>query len=233
MNKTDPIFTIGEKNASFPVEGNTDCQGYLIDTDSKIGLVVISEWWGLNKSICITADKLAKLGYKIVVPDFYRGKVATDREHAGHLMQGLDFPGAVKDIIASIKFLKQKRCEHVAVTGMCMGGALSLATASSSTEVELVIPFYGIPDQKYFPVENIKCPVLFQSGDQDALMGFSDPEYVNSIKEKALKAGVKFESILYKNANHAFMNQDSENYNQNVTEEATQKLDEFIKKHFK
>lgn len=36
----------------------------------------------------------------------YRGKVALDVAEAQHLMEGLDWPGAVKDIQASVKWLK-------------------------------------------------------------------------------------------------------------------------------
>ena len=34
----------------------------------------------------------------VLVPDLYRGKVATNHEDAGHLMGDLDWKGAVDDI---------------------------------------------------------------------------------------------------------------------------------------
>ena len=41
-----------------------------------------------------------------IVPDLYRGKVATDNEEAGHLMGALDWAGAVQDIKACAKLVE-------------------------------------------------------------------------------------------------------------------------------
>src|SRR4029078_10948160 len=54
-------------------------------------MVVIQEWWGLQDQIKGVADKLAKQGYRALVPDLYRGKVALEANEAKHLMEGLDF----------------------------------------------------------------------------------------------------------------------------------------------
>ena len=47
------ITTPSTSNVKFQVEGSEDGQGYLSPNggDSRYGLVLISEWWGLNKSI--------------------------------------------------------------------------------------------------------------------------------------------------------------------------------------
>jgi hypothetical protein len=39
--------------------------------------------------------------------------VTDDREQAGHLLAGLDFPGAVQDIRGAVKFLLSKGCKKV------------------------------------------------------------------------------------------------------------------------
>ena len=225
----DPIFESGIRNVTYKVEGAEDCQGYYIKSDSEIGLVVISEWWGLNKSICTTSEILSKHGFHTIVPDIYRGKNAIDREHAGHLFGDLNFQGAVNDIVGALRYLKQVGCKKIIVTGFCMGGALTLATASSNNEMDLAIPFYGVPDQKYFPVENIKCKVQMHVGSLDDLKGFSDPEHVKQIEEKAKSSGVSFETIVWEGAKHAFMNQDSEKYCKETCTNATAKMIEFIK----
>ena len=48
-----------------------------------------------------------------LVPDLYRGKVATDHETAGHYMSDLDWPGAVKDIAGAAKYLKEKGWSNI------------------------------------------------------------------------------------------------------------------------
>lgn len=55
------ILISGEHNVTFPVVGKEAGQGYLSTKgkNSEYGIVVLQEWWGLNKSICTTTDILA------------------------------------------------------------------------------------------------------------------------------------------------------------------------------
>ena len=43
----------------------------------------------------------------------YRGKVGLDAAEAQHLMDGLDWAGAIKDIEASVNWLKAKGSQKV------------------------------------------------------------------------------------------------------------------------
>lgn len=78
------------------------CPAVLIknkESSSMQGLVILQEWWGINEQIQNEAKEIAESGdFIALVPDLYRGKIATDNEEAGHLMNNLDWPGAVKDI---------------------------------------------------------------------------------------------------------------------------------------
>lgn len=47
------------------------------------------------------------------VTDLYRGELATDNEEASHLMDNLDWKGAVADIQGAAKFLIDKGCSKV------------------------------------------------------------------------------------------------------------------------
>ena len=52
-----------------------------------------------------------------MVPDLYRGKVATDHETAGHYFNDLNWQGAIQDIQAAVKYLNSKGCTKVGVVG--------------------------------------------------------------------------------------------------------------------
>src|ERR1041385_7127764 len=97
--------------------------GYLAEpaAGSKApGMVVIQEWWGMNDQIKGVADKLAKAGYRALVPDLYRGKSTVDAKEAEHLMTGLNFGDAAgQDIRGAVQYLKQAS-PKVGVTGFCM-----------------------------------------------------------------------------------------------------------------
>lgn len=86
-------------------------------------------------------------------------------------MGNLDWSGAVKDIAACARFLKEKGCSKVGVTGFCMGGALSFAAAALVPEVDAAAPFYGIPSPDLCDVSTIKIPLQCHFGDQDQVNG--------------------------------------------------------------
>ena len=50
-----------------------------------------------------------------LVPDLYRGKIATDHETAGHYMSDLDWSGAVQDIAGAAKYLKEKGWPNISL----------------------------------------------------------------------------------------------------------------------
>jgi carboxymethylenebutenolidase len=82
---------------SFKRPDGKSVQGYLAEPkagSSAPGMVVIQEWWGLNDQIKGVADKLAAAGYRALVPDLYRGKVALEANEANHLMTNLNFGDA-------------------------------------------------------------------------------------------------------------------------------------------
>lgn len=55
----------------------------------------------MNEQIQNTAKLIAeKTKFVTAVPDLYRGKVAIDRETAGHYVQDLNWQGAVQDVDA-------------------------------------------------------------------------------------------------------------------------------------
>ena len=101
-----------------------------------------------------------------------------------------------------------------------MGGALAIATIATFDVFDGACPFYGVPDLTKFDLGNIRCKVFAQFGDLDRAKGFSDPETAKNLENSALRRGVDFKLKIWENADHAFMNQDSPNYNSHVAEEA-------------
>ena len=178
------ITTHGIRNYTFKVEGKEDGQAYFAEAGrtSENAIILLQEWWGLNKAICDTAEVFGKEGFAVLAIDIYRGQVADSRERAGHLKEGLDFGSAVFDIISAAKDLKSKGYKKVGITGFCMGGALTLAAVANSDEFSAAVPFYGVPDLSKVPIANIKVPVLAHFGAKDAAKGFSDPETAHKLE---------------------------------------------------
>src|SRR5712692_8205621 len=130
------------KTVSFIRPDGKSVNGYLAEpagAGKAPGMVVIQEWWGLNDQIRGVADKLAKAGYRALVPDLYRGKTAVDAKEANHLMTGLNFGDAAgQDIRGAVQHLKAAS-PKVGVTGFCMGGALTLLAAVNVPEANAAV----------------------------------------------------------------------------------------------
>ncbi|CAK9157976.1 unnamed protein product [Ilex paraguariensis] len=149
---------------------------YVVGKENAPGIVVLQEWWGVDFEVKNHALKISQFdpGYKALIPDLYRGKVGLDVAEAQHLMDGLDWQGAVKDIQASVNWLKANGSQKVGVTGFCMGGALAIASSVLVPGVDAVAAFYGVPSSELADPTHAKAPVQAQFGERDNFVGFSD-----------------------------------------------------------
>ena len=91
-----------ERKITYRRPDGKECNAYYAipaAAEAAPGVVVLQEWWGLNKQIKGVADRLAEVGYRALVPDLYRGKVTLEAAEAEHLMSNLDFgDAATQDI---------------------------------------------------------------------------------------------------------------------------------------
>ncbi|GAB1599744.1 uncharacterized protein LOC115209710 [Argonauta hians] len=219
------------KNITIPSENKKgDCPGVLIGDPgiNKRGLIVLQEWWGLNQQIQDEAEDLSSRGpFVTLVPDLYRGKLATDNEEAGHLMSNLDWNGAIEDIAGAAKYLLRLGCKKVGVTGFCMGGALSLAAAVHVPEISACAPFYGIPGDTLADVTQIKIPLQCHFGKYDEKAGFSSPVEQEILRKKLNSSKVKHEFHSY-DAGHAFTNAKSTGFHKVSSDLSLSRLIKFM-----
>ena len=91
----------------------------------------------------------------------------------------------------------------VAVGGFCWGGGQTFAYATHNPNIASAFVFYGTAPKDEAAYKKIKAPVYgFYGGDDFRITG-EVPEV-----EKRMKAlGKKYEPVIYKGAQHAFMRQ--------------------------
>ena len=185
-------------------------KGYLaepVDKATAPGVVVIQEWWGLDDEVKAVADRLAKAGYRALVPDLYRGKLAIEANEAEHLMGDLNFGDAAgQDIRGAVQYLKATGSAKVAVTGFCMGGALTILAACNVPELDASIVWYGNPPLEYVKADAISKPMLGHWAMHDEFFPIAG---VDQLEQKLKQAGVDYEFHRY-DTKHAFANPKSD-----------------------
>src|SRR5688572_24009873 len=227
------------KMVTFNRPDGKSVNGYLAEPaagGNAPAMVVIQEWWGLDAEIKGVADKLAKAGYRALVPDLYRGKVALEANEAKHLMDGLNFGDAAgQDIRGAVQYLK-KDSKKVGVTGFCMGGALTVLSAVNVPEADAGVIWYGYPPLDYVDASKVKMPLLGHWATQDQAFPIGG---VDALEKKLREAKVNFEFHRY-NAKHAFANEaadtkklDMLKYDRQAAELAWQRTTEFLAKNLR
>jgi carboxymethylenebutenolidase len=187
--------------------------GYLAEPAESRGapaMVVIQEWWGLNDQIRGVADRLAGAGYRALVPDLYRGKVALEANEAEHLMNDLDFGDAAgQDVRGAVQYLKASGSTKVGVTGFCMGGALTLLSAVNVPEADAAVVWYGYPPLEFIDASKISAPLLGHWATDDDAFPIAN---VDELEKMLSAADVDYEFHRY-DAKHAFANETADSKN--------------------
>lgn len=169
-------------------------------SDKAPCLVLVQEWWGVNDHIRDLADRFAKDGFLVLAPDLYHGTVTKDASEASKLMTALDTLAAVKEIGAAVARLKEHpRCNgKVGVTGFCLGGALTLASACHLPGLSAAVSFYGIPPAEKVDYRKVTAPVMMHIATRD---DWVTPEKAEGVKKQL--PGIELH--LYE-SEHAFVN---------------------------
>jgi len=193
------------------------------------GIVVIQEWWGLNDQIKRVGKDWTDAGYRVLIPDLYRGEKALDEKEAEHKMDDLDFGDAAsQDVRGAVQYLKGDS-ERVGVIGFCMGGVLSVLAAMHVPETDVAVSWYGIPPDEAGDPAAINVPLQCHFATQDT---FFPIETADAFEEKLKAGNVDYEAYRY-DAQHAFANEDWDKYDPEASKQAWQRSMAFFNKHLK
>lgn len=193
------------------------------------GVVVIQEWWGLNRHIKRVADRFAGAGFTALAPDLYRGTVTKSPDEAGKLLMALNIVQAEKDLRGVVDHLRQLTGKPVGTVGFCMGGVLSLFAACANGEgVGACVVYYGGRPKVEFDFDRLSAPVLGHWAEDDELANANVPRFEAELK----KRGRPFEFHRYPGTKHAFFNDERpEVYNREAAETSWERTVAFFDRH--
>ena len=138
-----------------------------------------------------------------LAPDLYHGKSTVEEAEAAHLMQGLDWGKAAKEISGAIRHLREAEdCTTIGVVGFCMGGALTLISALDPA-VDAYVAYYGFPPAGAAPVEKIAAPGLIFFGEDEGYFSVPDAQ---AFAKAQTGRGCPTDVVVYPGAGHGFFN---------------------------
>jgi len=192
------------------------------------GVVVVHEWWGLNTQIKGMADRLAELGFLVVVPDLYGGRVADEPGLAHELARGLNEDRAVTIIKGAIDYVKhydKAKDRNVGTLGFCMGGGYALQAALRGADVRATVMFYGSVQTTREAVMPLRGPLLGIFGAQDRGIPVAEVRKFEAALREAHKKSL---IVIYRGVGHAFMNETGPGYDKATADTAWARATKFL-----
>ncbi len=194
--------------------GDTSHQAYLAYDDelaeSRPGIVIVHEWWGLNDYIVRRTHMLAELGYTALAIDMYGGgQTAASPDEAGALMTGVlnDMETGSAALKAGYELLLDQPGvdrERTAAIGYCFGGAMVLHMARIGMPLKAVASFHGALGSFHSAAPgSIGAKMLVCHGAADSMVTMDDLE---GFKKEMDTAGADYEVLLLDGAKHGFSN---------------------------
>jgi carboxymethylenebutenolidase len=192
----------------FPANGVTS-RGYLAlpSRPGRGGVLVLQEWWGLNRNIRDVADRLARSGYSALAPDLYHGMVVTEGGEAEKLYMALNIARAEADLRGAAQYLRGREevgGAPLGIVGFCMGGQLALFAAATTPEhYSAVVDFYGVHPNVTIDESRLQAAVLAVFAERDAWISQVE---IDRLRSLLARSGAKHEVHVYGNTEHGFLN---------------------------
>lgn len=220
---------------------------YLAQPDTpgvRPNVLVGFEMFGVTDYVRGLADRLARLGYNALVPDFYhrlghRLELTADeagRARGFELVHGTTREGVRRDARAAITHLVERAggSNRTAMLGLSVGGHIAYYIATQLPLTTLIVFYPGwltgtdIPLSQPEPtlsltsrIAELGASVLFLVGEQDHLF---TAEQRQQIADRLDDAGVRHEMVVYPDTLHGFFCHERDTYRPQAAADAWSRL---------
>ncbi|MCG7897943.1 MAG: dienelactone hydrolase family protein [Candidatus Thiodiazotropha weberae] len=199
-------------------------QAYLTGSDeSRSGILILHEWWGVKPHNRQWADQFADAGYQALVVDLYDGRVTDDAEQAALWMREIDQQATDHKLIAAIEYLARDG-RKIAVYGCSFGGKQAIHASLLKPElVDATAIAYCRMETDPSKLANLQGPVLAIYAEQER----NWPDKQHDFEQAMNEAGKQTESVSY-DAAHGFTNPTSPRYDEAADRAAWQVVINFL-----
>ena len=196
--------------------------------ESKGGIVILQEIFGVTDQLKAVAARYAALGYDVAIPALFdrleKGAVIpfSEAPRGRDLMLASDLETRMCDVDAAVSTLQAKGGK-VALIGFCWGGGLAIR-AAQVLDIAASVAFYGTRLDQY-QIAPLKAPVQGHWGLEDSHV---PPEMLAAAQDYF----PMMEVHTYDGAGHAFANEARPaDYFEDAAETAHRRTASFIAAH--
>jgi carboxymethylenebutenolidase len=151
--------------------------------ETRGGLVVLQEIFGVNSHIRHVADDFAAQGYHVIAPAIFDrvepgvelGYSSDDAAKGVDIRAKLKLEDTLADIAAAVEAASVSG--PVGIVGYCWGGTLAFAAAQHVDGLAAAVGYYG-SGIAALPKAQLRCPVMLHFGDQDKSIPLADIEKI-------------------------------------------------------
>ena len=208
-------------NEKLPVADGTTMTAYCARPagQSRVGVIVAHELFGVSPEIQAVANELARAGYLTIAPEFYHRAAPPGRwlqrddqgrEEGFAYLNQLSRENALADAAAAADWLRGQ-VDEVAMIGFSAGGHLAYLAACRLPIDRTAVLYGGWLPTTDIPMSQptatldltpgIKGRLLYLVGDDDALIDAGQREQIGAALQGA---GVRHEVVSYPGVGHAF-----------------------------
>jgi carboxymethylenebutenolidase len=231
----DPMAP-ADTNITYPGPDGVTLNGYLAvpsGSGRRPAVLMIHEWWGLNRDTALLADALAGEGFVVLAADAFRGSVAQTPSKARSQISETPQEQIAADLDAALEYLKahgRTDPDRIASLGFCFGGTQSMHMGTRTPELAAVVIFYGsgpIQDPGRLGSMRRAGPVLGIYGEEDGNIPVSSVrEFEEALNEKNVENTI----LVYEGVGHAFVKSDTYD-NGGTAERAWNRMITFLKEN--
>jgi len=172
------------------------------------GILLVPNVLGTKEADFLYAEKVAALGYAVLVADVFGQGKRTTREDpdAGRYMNELNADRALlRDRMLSghalLKDMPAVDAARTAAIGFCFGGKCVLDLARAGADIAGGVSFHGVYEAPPFPNATITAKLLVCHGWEDPI---APPEATVGLAKELTEAGCDWQIHAYGHTGHAF-----------------------------
>ncbi|ADO68455.1 Dienelactone hydrolase family protein [Stigmatella aurantiaca DW4/3-1] len=195
-------------------------------------VLVLHDEGGLSEHFLHWADRLAAEGYAALAVDLYGTQESTAPDGTVTVVKMLDVERARKVLQAAHAFLvtdARVRAPRTAVMGWGLGGSWALRLGMAEPALDAVVTYSGLVEADPEALAGLRAPLLVLLGTKDATLPAEEQEAF----VQALDDAQGLHRVLRYEAEHAFENPASGQYDAHAAAAAWQAVEFFLERHLK